>query len=137
MYILKIKWSLFWSLFILVLCFLPSKSFPSSNWFELFKFDKFVHAFLFMLLYLICVFEQTKIKLKKNSTLPILLIDWNVFFYCLILAGGTELIQHFFLVDRYGDYLDFIANVFGIFLALFLWKILKNRFFKIKNEETV
>jgi hypothetical protein len=137
MYIVKIKWSLLWSLFILVLCFLPSKSFPSSNWFELFQFDKLVHAFLFMLLYLISVFEQTKIKQKKRSALAILLIDWNVFFYCLILAGGTELIQHYFLEDRYGDYLDFIANVFGIFLALFFWKIFKNRIFKYKNEGTV
>jgi hypothetical protein len=137
MYILKIKWSLLWSLFILVLCFLPGKSFPSSNWFELFQFDKIVHAFLFMLLYLILVFEQTKIKQKKKSDLVILLIDWNVFFYCLILAVGTELIQHYFLEDRYGDYLDFIANVFGIILAVFFWEIFKTRIFKNKNEGTV
>lgn len=135
MNLFKIKWSIIWSLFILVLCFLPGKSFPSSNWLDLLQFDKWIHAFLFMMLFLITSFEHFKWNYDKKNIHSTL--NWMLLFYCFLLAVGTELIQHFFLADRHGDWLDFIANSVGIIVALFFWKFVKSRFLVKDNEGTV
>lgn len=42
-----------------------------------------------------------------------------------LLAGGTEVIQHLFILNRTGDLFDFIANCIGLSLALIFWKRFK------------
>lgn len=123
----KVKWTLIWSSCILLLCFMPGKSFPSSDWFAIFQFDKWVHAFLFMMLFFIASYEWKKLTIKFSEKRSF--YSWIIFAYCLFLGALTELIQHYFIPDRFGDWLDFIANSVGAVLGLFLVTKLQNRIF--------
>jgi VanZ family protein len=49
----------------------------------------------------------------------------------IILGGGTEIIQYFFIPGRLCSVYDFIANVAGCFLGCWLFNILGKR--KIEN----
>jgi VanZ family protein len=106
---------------------MPGKSFPSSDWFAIFQFDKWVHAFLFMMLFFIASYEWRKLIIEFSEKRSF--YSWIILAYCLFLGALTELIQHFFIPDRFGDWLDFIANSVGAFLGLFLVQKLQNRIF--------
>ena len=40
----------------------------------------------------------------------------------IVFSAFTELIQHFWVSNRFGDAFDFMANVLGIFVAYFFLK---------------
>lgn len=114
--------ALLWAFFIGLLCAIPGQDLPQSDWFELLKFDKFVHASLFGVL----VFLLVRGFRKQTS---------NIFFFkragiiALLLAifygGILELMQEAFFENRTADIYDFIANSVGSFIGL--WWVTKNQ----------
>jgi VanZ family protein len=107
--------ALLWAFFIGVLCAIPGQDLPKSDWFELLKFDKFVHASLFGVL----VFLMARGFRKQTSS--------SLFFkhagiLALLIAipygGILELMQGAFFENRSADIYDFIANSIGSFIGL-------------------
>ncbi len=47
---------------------------------------------------------------------------------CISYGGILEILQSVLFEERSGDVFDFIANAFGVILAFFLFKKLKNRY---------
>lgn len=47
--------------------------------------------------------------------------------FAIVFSGITELIQHFFIMNRYGEWADFFANTVGIIIAyLIIRRKIKN-----------
>lgn len=125
--------AILWSSTILVLSFMPGKSFPSVDWMDWFKVDKWIHAFLYFTLFILIYIPIRKRRSSKFSQFVKIGIA-----YCLLLGVFTELVQAFFLSDRSGDIADMVANMFGILVAIVLLRILTRKWpWKAVNEETV
>ncbi|MBS1653025.1 MAG: VanZ family protein [Bacteroidetes bacterium] len=101
----------FWALIIFLLCSLPSKYIPESNLLDLLSFDKLVHASLFFVLTSLMLLSY---KSKKKQLLASIFLVNVAIMYGAIL----ELLQAKFFSSRSGDWLDFIANSIGSFMAL-------------------
>lgn len=106
-----------WAIVIFILCSTPGKSFPSTDWFRWVNFDKWVHAFLYFVLFSACYFGYRK---YDNHTKKYFYIS---LFVCVAYGIGIELFQGFFLVDRSGDVPDAVANSMGTIFAIIGIKI--------------
>lgn len=107
--------ALFWALFIGVLCAIPGQDLPKSDWFELLKFDKFVHASLFAILVFLMVHG-----FKKQKSDSIFFNHAGLMALCISIPYGgiLELMQGAFFENRSADIYDFIANSIGCFMGL-------------------
>lgn len=114
--------AVFWSVAILVLSFMPGNSFPAVSWMDWLKLDKWIHAFLYFILFLLIYIPVNEGKKQRHQLFVIVGC-----IYCLLLGLFTELFQEFFLPDRSGDLPDMIANAFGVVLAGFLIRLVHKK----------
>jgi len=113
-------WAVFWSFFILLVCFAPSKGIPKFSFFANWHIDKCIHFFLFFIQALLfLLIKDDKKRFYRENTFNYILF---VVFYCLFLGLSVELIQHFFIETRAGDFIDFTADVLGAITALILFR---------------
>lgn len=116
--ILQKKWpSTLWAIFVLLLSILPGNKFPQT--FSIPHLDKIVHFVFYFVLYSLVYFGYNKF--SKN-------IQYILLFLVFIYGIGIECIQHYFIVRRYFDFGDVIANFGGSIASLIVLKmfILKN-----------
>ncbi|MFT5336847.1 MAG: VanZ family protein [Luteibaculaceae bacterium] len=110
-----------WTAFILFLCTLPGKHFPTHSWFELFHLDKQVHLFLFLMLVLLWIVGLKKQNqfnhLKHRNAL-------RVTFFAVLFGFGTEYLQLGLARGRSFEWFDILANVAGSFLGLVFFRII-------------
>ena len=110
---------LFWALTILFFSSIPSKELPDISFWELFTFDKMAHVAL----YGIFSFQIMRACIRQYA-------NWNIRYHAASIAAivsvlygaGIELMQHFLLTDRYGDWLDLLANIIGTLAGILLFK---------------
>ncbi|MBK9282915.1 MAG: VanZ family protein [Sphingobacteriaceae bacterium] len=107
--------TILWALIILVLCATPGSYLPTASWLEMLSFDKWVHAGLFFILtslvFLLCFKKQWDFTY------------WIVLFILTLSYGGLlEIMQALVFSERSADWQDFVANSFGSFGALVLFK---------------
>ena len=107
----KYRFSILFSLFILIACFINLGSLPSS---PMTNFDKVVHFFLFFFLGGFVYFENTDY-FKKNVSYQ--RIVWGSFFFPVLYGGLIELMQNYISPYRVGDWGDFLWNSIGAFIA--------------------
>lgn len=74
-----------------------------------------MYAFLTFQVMKACVRQYANWTIRYNAT-RIAIIS------CIIYGGLIELMQEYLLVDRYGDWMDLIANIAGTFLGVWLFK---------------
>ncbi|WP_258543234.1 VanZ family protein [Parvicella tangerina] len=119
-----------WTLLILGLSFMPGKSFPSADWMDWFKLDKWVHAFLYAVLFTLLFIPIQERKMIGHARLVLLSVS-----FCLFLGLFTEIVQGVFLVDRSGDLPDMIANTLGVFLSVLFFRFKDKKWpWKVTNE---
>lgn len=106
-----------WAVVIFFLCSTPGKSFPSADWFRWIAFDKWVHAFLYFVLFGACYLGYRNLSgnIKKYFFVSL--------FVCVFYGVGIELFQAFFLTDRSGDVPDAVANTMGSVFSILSIKI--------------
>lgn len=112
--------SIFWAVFIYILCALPGKSLPSWEWADLLSLDKLVHAFIFFTL---CIFIRKGWSINYGGNKKILII---LILLCIAYGGFLELLQEYVFNDRTGSVPDFIANTFGCFLSTIFYEKAEN-----------
>lgn len=114
--------TIFWSLIMGYLLFSPSSAIPKTHLLDFPQSDKIIHAAMFAILtYLYLSESSIKEKLAKTGIL--------LFFVGIILVGITsEVIQHFFIPGRTGNVYDLLADLFGFFLGLSTFLIVKRIF---------
>jgi hypothetical protein len=121
-----------WALIVLGLCTIPGKDLPAYNWFDIVSLDKWVHAFMFAVQYLLLIrafSEQYIFNLFRSST------NWVSVFIAIFYGGLTEIYQHLFLVDRVADIYDFIANVIGVLIGIWIYKRYGSRLLRVHTEQ--
>lgn len=100
-----------------IICFLSFSSIEDVPNFKIKGIDKLAHFGMYFILALLSI-----IQIKKKE-----LTVFRVILFAVLLAALTELIQHYFIVNRKGDWVDFLANLVGLGSGIFL---MQN---KIKN----
>lgn len=100
------------------MCSIPGKDIPSVGWLQILNPDKWVHAAIFMIQYLLLMFAFSKVYVEKFWLFS---EHWWAVTLSLLYAALTEVYQHVFLPDRYGDVYDFIANAVGVLLGVWLY----------------
>jgi hypothetical protein len=117
---------LLWGIIIFALISMPASAIPEQRFFNIPHFDKLVHATIFFVFsFLICVgfYYKNKINHKNHVLLSQFFV---VLIVGLIYGGITEMVQEYFLFDRDGDWLDFVANAIGVIAGILGFIILEN-----------
>jgi VanZ family protein len=109
-YLIQYKFSILLSGFIVLLSLLPGGSMPHSSLFSIPFFDKFVHFGMYGTLGMVALleFRCRQICLKKEFLLLSLL-----FFLSILM----EVLQTTVVASRSAEWLDLIANFFGLTAA--------------------
>jgi VanZ family protein len=111
-------YSLTIALAILYLSFARAETFSKVNVWDFKHLDKVVHMCMYFGLMIVLLYENRS-ELKYNRSLFLLAII--PFSY----GSLIELLQSWLTATRKGDLFDAIFNLIGIFLALFIWSLLK------------
>lgn len=123
---------IFWAILILVLCSIPGKDIPSVGWLQVLSPDKWVHAAIFAVQYLLLIFAFSN---KHVARLGQFSGHWISIILSLLYAALTEVYQHVFLPDRYGDVYDFIANAIGVLLGIWLYYRYGERILRYASQQ--
>lgn len=104
--------------FVLVLSFMSGEQIDKGPEFEIPHLDKLAHAGMYFILSWAFISD-----LRKRNKYSRAKTAGQAFVSALSVGVFTELVQHFFLQDRSGDFLDLLANLAGISAALLLFRI--------------
>ena len=103
------------TLILLFLCLAPSNTFPEVG---IINFDKFVHLFIYYIqafLYIAAFYRIDPDNKFKYLFIPVIIN--------LCIGGLTEILQSLIvIINRKGDWIDFIFNSTGILLAVITYK---------------
>jgi VanZ family protein len=108
-----------WFFIILLVVSVPAGNLPKSDLFKIPHFDKVVHTgmfFVFTVLLNYGFYKQESVSFLKvyNYTIAIT--------FGVIYSIVTEILQHFYIAGRSGEYWDFVANLAGISLGVIVFK---------------
>jgi len=113
--------AILWGILILVIIGIPGNYIPKPHGFlELISPDKIIHLFMFAPF----SFLISRGIWKQSQNLKSAI--WISFFFGIIYAFSTELLQFFVISGRNGNIYDAIADSLGVLIGLFL-------FFKIQK----
>ena len=111
----------FWAAIIFFLSSIPSEDLPDFSFWRLISFDKFAHACMYGML----AFLLMKACYRQYSSWYIRYNAIKITAVAAIVYGGLiEIYQELLLADRYGDWLDLIANIIGAFLGIFIFRLI-------------
>ncbi|MCC5922594.1 MAG: VanZ family protein [Crocinitomicaceae bacterium] len=111
--------ALAWTLVVTLLSLLPGSNFSEQT--ILPHFDKAIHLIMYLFmthLWMVGLKKQMlypKIKRKAHSI---------AFFGVFLFSAVMELAQHFFVADRYFDFLDLTANFFGCIFGIVIFELI-------------
>jgi len=111
----------FWAAIIFFLSSIPSADLPDFSFWRLISFDKFAHACMYgMLSFLLmkaCYRQYSSWFIRYNAIKFTAIAG-------IVYGGLIEIYQELLLPDRYGDWLDLIANIIGTFLGIFIFRLI-------------
>jgi VanZ family protein len=108
------KFPVTWALIILILSIIPSTEFP--EW-KIFSFDAAAHIIVYLILTLLMLWSYQRFHSFSLRSLALIAI------ISIAYGGFIELIQHYLVPGRFGDWLDFVANASGAFLGIVVMKL--------------
>ncbi len=115
---------------------LPGKCFPTVvNFWEWIGLDKIIHLLLFALFSYLALWGYRKQLLSANSSSQTTALLFALF---LTISYGalTELMQKYVFINRYGSYLDLLADSIGCVLGVITFYFyLKKKLKKIEKTE--
>ena len=103
-----------WVVFIAILHAIPGSDFPEFSFSDFFQLDKLIHVAIFMIgvfLFAIALKEQQKIKFLRYLVISFIA-------YGLLL----EIFQGLFFVERSADILDWLSDIVGVILGVWIFK---------------
>jgi VanZ family protein len=111
-----------WVILIGYLCLAPADEFKKVH-ITIPYFDKVVHFGLFLILGML-------IGAKREFRLAVTIYFWQVFF-SVIYGGLIELAQNYFTTSRKGDWMDWVADLVGLFFGIYVIRILPAKVIRI------
>lgn len=124
------RWSLVWTVFILILCTAKMPDTSGSGFFFQ-GFDKIVHLGFFYVLTILLFYG--KIQSQHNYSFRVLTI-FKIIGLTFFLGGSIELIQLNFFPYRSAEWWDLGADMIGVFMGVFSYILLhKSNYNESKN----
>ena len=111
-----------WVFIIAYLCLAPADEFKKVH-ITIPYFDKMVHFGMFFILGLF-------IGAKKEYQLAATIYSWQIYF-AAIYGGLIELAQSYLTTTRKGDWIDWLADLIGLALGIWMVKILPTRVIRL------
>lgn len=107
-----------WGFFVLYFSLMPGNEVPAlladMN-------DKMIHALIYFsgsaLIYLGFIRYNFKNAITARSV-------WLILFICAVAGAAIEVLQHFWVLNRNGDWQDFLANTLGSLLSVLLIRLI-------------
>ena len=115
------RWTLVWSVVILVLCTMKMPDSHGGPGFFFVGFDKVVHLGFFYILAILLFYG--KVSEQHNYSFRLLTI-FKVVVLTFIMGAGIELIQLKFFPYRSAEWWDLGCDMLGVFMAVFSYIIL-------------
>jgi VanZ family protein len=106
-----------------ILLTLPGSSFPTSHFFDIPYFDKWVHIGLFGILCFLFSYPITQLTISDTQKK---LWFWVILVLCITYGISMEFVQKFWVVNRSFDLMDMVADAIGSVFALILQYLLLN-----------
>ncbi len=104
----------------MVIMLLPGKNLPSSGFLEAIHFDKFVHLFVYFVLYLLWCYGIRK---QYHSIHHRYKSEIVIFIAAVLYGFIVEVFQHLLTYQRSFEAADTIANTAGVVLGLIGWLV--------------
>lgn len=111
-----------WSIFILVISFLPGQTLEQMKIFDVRFQDLIVHFIIYAFLTTFIIMDKSRQNKHYLTTKVWWLFPLSI---SIILSILTETIQLLWIVGRYGNLFDFLFNMFGSVIAILLYRIIK------------
>ncbi|MCB0736194.1 MAG: VanZ family protein [Bacteroidetes bacterium] len=125
---LKFNWiNIVWALFIIGAHAIPGSSLPKVYW-EIFEFDKIVHAALFGIWAFLLAngwHKQNRFFYLKRFYIRLILS------ICLMYALALEAAQYYIFASRAFELNDLLADIVGTVMGLGLFRALYGRYLKL------
>lgn len=103
-----------WVVFTAILHAIPGSDFPVVSFSDFFQLDKLIHSIIFMIgvyLFAVALKEQQKIQFLCHIVISFIV-------YGLLL----EVLQGLVFVERSADIFDWLADIIGVFLGVWIFK---------------
>lgn len=97
---------------ITVLFCLPGSAIPKNNWMTAIRFDKWVHVGFFCMLVVVWNWAVNSTEKKDTATILVAAAAYGI---------GVEVVQDQFISHRSFDVGDWVADMAGSFIGLWLW----------------
>jgi VanZ family protein len=124
------RWSLLWTVFILILCTARMPDTSGSGFFFQ-GFDKMVHLGFFYVLTILLFYG--KIQSQHNYSFRVLTI-FKIIGITFLLGASIELIQLEFFTYRSAEWWDLGSDMIGVFMGVFSYVLLhKSNYNESKN----
>lgn len=124
------RWSLLWTVFILILCTARMPDTSGSGFFFT-GFDKMVHLGFFYVLTILLFYG--KIQSQHNYSFRVLTI-FKIIGITFLLGASIELIQLEFFTYRSAEWWDLGSDMIGVFMGVFSYVLLhKSNYNESKN----
>jgi VanZ family protein len=118
-YVFRYKFSILLAILIALLSLVPSSSFPDSSLFSIKFLDKFIHFSMYTLFGFVALLEsRCQIQCVRFHLLLIMII--------FIMSTVIEVLQATVVATRSAEWLDLLANFFGLFAGYIAFRIFKN-----------
>lgn len=112
---------LFWAGIILFLSSIPAKDLPELTFWDLIRSDKLGHIFMYGIL----AFQLMRSLVRQYSSWQLRYYATVIAFIISVMYGGLiEVYQHYLIADRFGDWIDFLANIIGTFLGVVAFRFI-------------
>jgi VanZ family protein len=117
------RWAILWGLFLVILHILPGSVFPKlPTYLDLLQPDKLVHIAMFgVLTFLLIMGFSREGNPQIVTKYPVLM----AIITALLFGALMELIQNYFIPNRFGDIYDEIADFAGSLAGWGLWALYK------------
>ncbi len=103
-----------WIVIIAILHAIPGTDVQKFTLSELFLIDKLVHIIIFMIgVYLFATVGKRQQKAQFLRNISLLFVVYGLL---------LELLQGFIFVGRSADFLDWLADIIGVFLGIWIYK---------------
>jgi len=96
---------------------MPGSNLPSAGWIDTFQVDKWVHAFLFLVMVYLFYkpFLQGRVPVQNNLWI------WSIPLAALVYGILIEILQHNVIPNRSFDAWDIAADAAGCFISWYNW----------------
>ena len=116
--------SFIWANLILVVCLLPKSNVPKVQLINIPHFDKWVHGGMFLILTVLLLIDFSRLSKFSEQKKTYFV---SVFCISVLHGGFIELLQAYFSPTRSGDWFDWLADIAGVLLGIFLGKFFLKR----------